>query len=98
MIVAASRLNIELTHNNQIAKHPVTISLRSQKISPSQTLSISALANHLNAQGKDVINLAVGQPNFPTPDHVKQAAIEAVQNNMTRYLSLIHISEPTRPY
>ena len=42
------------------------ISERSSKISPSKTLSISALSNKLRAQGKDIANLAVGQPDFPT--------------------------------
>ena len=74
----------------------MTISLRSKKISPSQTLSISALSNQLIAQNKPVINLAVGQPNFPTPDNVKQAAIKAIQNNMTRYTAVDGTAELKR--
>ena len=66
----------------------MTVSLRSRKVSPSQTLSISALSNQLLAQKKDVINLAAGQPAFATPDHIKHAAIEAINNNMTRYTAV----------
>lgn len=66
----------------------MTISSRSHKINPSQTLSISTLSNQLMAQGKDVINLSVGQPNFATPEYAKQAAIEAIKDNLTRYTAV----------
>ncbi len=61
---------------------------RTQKISPSQTLSISALSNRLRAEGKDVINLAVGQPDFPTPEHVKDAAARAMRDGKTGYTAV----------
>ncbi len=65
-----------------------TFSHRAQKISPSQTLSISALSNRLRAEGRDVINLAVGQPDFPTPEHVKKAAAQAMRDNKTGYTAV----------
>ncbi|MDD9868596.1 MAG: pyridoxal phosphate-dependent aminotransferase [Gammaproteobacteria bacterium] len=67
---------------------PNTFSQRAQKISPSQTLSISALSNRLRAEGRDVINLAVGQPDFPTPEHVKEAAAKAMRDNKTGYTAV----------
>ena len=66
---------------------------RSSKISPSKTLSISALSNKLRAEGKDIANLAVGQPDFPTPDYVKQAAVEAIAQNKTGYTAVDGIAE-----
>ena len=69
------------------------ISKRSSKISPSKTLSISALSNKLRAQGKDIANLAVGQPDFPTPEHVKQAACEAIMQNKTGYTAVDGVAE-----
>ena len=69
------------------------ISGRSSKISPSKTLSISALSNKLRAQGKDIANLAVGQPDFPTPEHIKQAAREAIAQNKTGYTAVDGIAE-----
>ena len=66
---------------------------RSSKISPSKTLSISALSNKLRTQGKDIANLAVGQPDFPTPEHVKQAAYEAIAQNKTGYTAVDGIAE-----
>lgn len=67
---------------------PIPLSLRSKKVSPSQTLSISTLSNRLLAQKKEVVNLAVGQSDFVMPAHAKQAAIEAVRNDMTRYTAV----------
>ncbi len=58
---------------------------RIQKVKPSPTLAVTALAQQLRAEGRDVIGLAAGEPDFPTPDHVKQAAIDAINNNQTRY-------------
>ena len=66
---------------------------RSSKISPSKTLSISALSNKLRAEGKDIANLAVGQPDFATPDYVKQAAVEAIAQNKTGYTAVDGVAE-----
>ena len=59
---------------------------RIQKVKPSPTLAVTALAAQLRAEGRDVIGLAAGEPDFDTPDHVKQAAIKAIQ----RWLHQIH--------
>lgn len=61
------------------------ISNRVQSLSPSQTLAMSQKSNELKAQGVDVINLSVGEPDFATPDHIKQAAKQAIDDNFTFY-------------
>ena len=60
-------------------------SARIQALSPSATLAMSQLSSELRAQGIDVINLSVGEPDFFTPDHIKQAAIQAVNDNFSFY-------------
>lgn len=55
------------------------------KVKPSPTLAISAKAAALKAEGHDVISLSAGEPDFNTPDAVKDAAIAAINNNFTRY-------------
>lgn len=61
------------------------LSHRIQSIEPSQTLSLLAKASALKAAGHPVINLGVGEPNFDTPAHIKQAAIEAIHQGYTKY-------------
>ncbi len=64
------------------------MSLLSQRLlalSPSETLAMSQKSNELKAQGIDVINLSVGEPDFFTPQHIKDAAKEAVDNNFSFY-------------
>ncbi len=61
------------------------ISNRVQSLSPSQTLAMSQKSNELKAQGIDVINLSVGEPDFNTPDHIKEAAKRAIDENFTFY-------------
>jgi aspartate aminotransferase len=58
---------------------------RLNKISPSQTIAISSKARALKADGRDIISLSAGEPDFDTPAHVKQAAIRAIQNGETKY-------------
>jgi aspartate aminotransferase len=58
---------------------------RLNAIKPSATLSIAAKAAELNAQGHNIISLSLGEPDFPTPEHVKQAAIKAIHANFTQY-------------
>jgi aspartate aminotransferase len=62
-----------------------TISERIKSLSESQTIAMSQKSAELKAQGKDIINLSVGQPDFHTPDHIKQAAIQAIHDNYTSY-------------
>ncbi|MFN3652919.1 MAG: pyridoxal phosphate-dependent aminotransferase [Armatimonadota bacterium] len=61
------------------------LSERARNAAPSPTLAITARANALKAQGVDVISFAAGEPDFDTPEHVKAAAIEALQRGMTKY-------------
>ena len=56
-----------------------------QRLSPSATLAMSQRSSELKAQGVDVINMSVGEPDFNTPDHIKAAAIKAVEDNYSRY-------------
>lgn len=64
------------------------ISDRVQSLSPSQTLAMSQKSNELKAQGIDVINLSVGEPDFNTPDHIKEAAKKAIDENYTFYTAV----------
>src|SRR6056297_777379 len=61
------------------------ISNRINQLSESQTIAMSQRSAELKAQGKDIINLSVGQPDFHTPDHIKEAAIQAINDNYTSY-------------
>lgn len=61
------------------------MSNRVQSLAPSQTLAMSQKSNELKAQGVDVINLSVGEPDFNTPEHIKEAAKRAVDENYTFY-------------
>ena len=63
----------------------IQISERIQSLSQSQTLAMSQKSNELKAKGIDVINLSVGEPDFPTPEHIKEAAKEAIDENFTFY-------------
>ena len=61
------------------------VSERLARLSPSQTLAMSQKSNELKAQGIDVINLSVGEPDFNTPDHIKEAAKKAIDDNFSFY-------------
>ncbi len=61
------------------------LSDRLNRLSPSATLAMSQKSSELKAQGVDVINLSVGEPDFNTPDHIKEAAKKAVDENFSRY-------------
>ena len=58
---------------------------RLNRLSPSATLAMSQKSNELKAQGVDVINMSVGEPDFDTPMHIKEAAKRAVDDNYSRY-------------
>ena len=61
---------------------------RLSRVKPSPTLAVTALANQLKAEGKDVVGLAAGEPDFDTPDHIKQAAVDAINNGFTKYTAV----------
>lgn len=61
------------------------LSNRLNRLAPSQTLAMSQKSGEMKAQGIDVINMSVGEPDFNTPDHIKEAAKKAVDENFSRY-------------
>lgn len=63
----------------------LTISHRCQNIAPSPTLAIDARAKEMKAAGVDVIGFGAGEPDFPTPAYICDAAKEALDKGMTRY-------------
>ena len=66
----------------------IKLSARVQAVKPSATLAITARAKELKAAGKDVIGLGAGEPDFDTPDHIKQAAIAAINEGFTKYTAV----------
>lgn len=64
------------------------LSSRVQAIKPSPTLAVTNKAAELRAAGQDIIGLGAGEPDFDTPDHIKQAAIEAIQAGQTKYTAV----------
>ena len=58
---------------------------RIRQIPPSATLALNAKANQLKAQGVDIVNFGVGEPDFDTPDNIREAAIRAIREGFTRY-------------
>ena len=61
------------------------ISNNAKKARPSSTLSISSNANRMIDEGIDIVNFSAGEPDFNTPDYIKEAAIEAINDNFTKY-------------
>ena len=61
------------------------ISHRGAKIEASITMAVTALANQLKEEGKSIIGMSAGEPDFDTPDSIKQAAIQAIQDGQTKY-------------
>lgn len=66
----------------------LSLSMRVQRIKPSPTLAVSARAEELEATGKKIINLGVGEPDFDTPDFIKTAAIKAIKDGHTKYTAV----------
>lgn len=71
----------------------IHLSDRVQRVKPSPTLAVSAMAKKMKAEGRDVINLGVGEPDFGTPEHIKDAGIAAINNNKTGYTQVDGIPE-----
>jgi aspartate aminotransferase len=63
------------------------------RIETSATMAINNEAATLSSQGVDVVNFGAGEPHFTTPEHIKQAGIEAIQNNFTKYTAVAGIKE-----
>ncbi|MDH5512230.1 MAG: pyridoxal phosphate-dependent aminotransferase [Gammaproteobacteria bacterium] len=66
----------------------IRLSGRVNRIKPSPTLAVDARAKALKAEGKDVIGLGAGEPDFDTPEHVKEAAIRAIRDGFTKYTAV----------
>ncbi len=64
------------------------LSSRVQRVKPSPTLAITARAAQLKAEGKNIIGFGAGEPDFDTPDHIKAAAIEAINAGFTKYTAV----------
>jgi aspartate aminotransferase len=69
------------------------VSRRVQRVKPSPTLAVTARAARLKAQGRDVIGLGAGEPDFDTPAHIAQAGVEAIRAGFTRYTNVDGIDE-----
>jgi len=67
---------------------PLSLSKRVQKVKPSQTLAMTARAAKLKAEGKDIIGLAAGEPDFDTPVHISDAGVDAIRKGITRYTAV----------
>ncbi|MDH5378557.1 MAG: aminotransferase class I/II-fold pyridoxal phosphate-dependent enzyme, partial [Gammaproteobacteria bacterium] len=66
----------------------LSLSGRARNLKPSPTLAVTALAASLRAAGKDIIGLGAGEPDFDTPDHIKAAAIKAIEEGFTKYTAV----------
>ncbi|MGH8552685.1 MAG: aminotransferase class I/II-fold pyridoxal phosphate-dependent enzyme, partial [Methylococcales bacterium] len=65
-----------------------TLSERVQAVKPSATLAVTNRAAQMKAAGKDMIGLGAGEPDFDTPDPIKQAAIQAIHDGFTKYTAV----------
>lgn len=63
----------------------ISVSKKVDLIEESQTIAMTSLAKRLRSEGKDIISLSAGEPDFPTPENIKLAAINAIKNNFTKY-------------
>jgi aspartate aminotransferase len=72
---------------------PNQLSRRVQRVKPSPTLAVTARAAKLKAEGKDIIGLGAGEPDFDTPKHIADAGIEAIKKGFTRYTNVDGIVE-----
>ena len=61
---------------------------RVAQVKPSATIAMSMKAAELRAAGRDIISLSMGEPDFDTPDHIQQAAIDAIRDGQTRYTAV----------
>jgi len=66
---------------------------RTKKIKPSPTLAVDSKAKEMKAKGLDVVNFGVGEPDFDTPEHIKEAAIKAIKDGFTKYTPVGGIDE-----
>lgn len=72
---------------------PLAVSKRALRVKPSPTLAVTALAARLKAEGKDVIGLGAGEPDFDTPAHISAAGVQAINSGFTRYTNVDGVPE-----
>src|SRR5512147_2910343 len=72
---------------------PTTLTARINRIEVSATMAVVAEAEKLRAGGADLVDFGAGEPHFATPQHIKDAAIAAIQENYTRYTAVAGIPE-----
>ena len=86
------RMILGLLHQTLDRKDTVldklTLSMRVQRVKPSPTLAVTARVAELRAAGKDIVGLGAGEPDFGTPDHIRAAAIQAINDGFTRYTAV----------
>ena len=80
-------------HPRFLWRPTMRIAERLKKINPSSTLAITSKAKRLKAEGKDIVNFAAGEPDFDTPDFIKEEAIKAIQSGFTKYTPSTGIPE-----
>jgi len=66
----------------------IRLSNRARNVKPSPTLAVTAMAAELKAQGRDIVSLGAGEPDFDTPEHIKQAAVDALSEGFTKYTAV----------
>ena len=72
---------------------PVEIAARVSRVKPSPTVALTGRVARLKAEGKDIIGLGVGEPDFDTPSHIAEAGIAAITGGFTRYTAVEGIPE-----
>lgn len=69
------------------------VSVRTREIAPSMTVAVDTLAKRLKAEGRDIVSLGAGEPDFETPAHICEAGIEAIRQGKTRYVAPVGLLE-----
>jgi len=81
----AGRVVLALGNQRSDARNMITLSKRIASISESMTIAISSKAKAMKAQGEDIVDFGVGEPDFDTPPHIKRAAADAIAEGYTKY-------------
>src|SRR5690606_7415070 len=84
-LVSAALTTREFSKEHSVS---LAVSQRCQRVKPSPTMAVTAMAAELRAQGRDVIDLGAGEPDFDTPEHIKAAGIEAIEKGQTKYTNV----------
>ncbi|QBR82944.1 pyridoxal phosphate-dependent aminotransferase [Legionella israelensis] len=71
----------------------IPLAERVNKVKPSPTLAVSAKAAQMKTEGRNVVSLSAGEPDFDTPEHIKKAAVKAIEDGFTKYTAVDGIAE-----